>query len=131
MAFSSLVILIFLYKEVYIELPVEKYLASYCLFHSLAGNELNTSIEEKEANERESAEQQGKLDEIARQYEKLKTLLDQKVICGQEEKTPGQHLNILQAAPQAFATEDGKRLRMFWSTSIGEKKLHCLVLGIL
>jgi hypothetical protein len=44
----------------------------------LTENELNTSIEEKEANERELAEQQGKLDEIASQYEKLKTLLDQK-----------------------------------------------------
>jgi hypothetical protein len=44
----------------------------------LTENELNTSIEEKEANEREFAEQQKKLDKIASQYEKLKTLLDQK-----------------------------------------------------
>ena len=39
---------------------------------------MNTSIEEKEANQRELAEQQKKLDEITSQYEKLKTLLDQK-----------------------------------------------------
>ena len=44
----------------------------------LTENELNTSIEEKEANKRELAEQQEKLNEITSQYEKLKTLLDQK-----------------------------------------------------
>ena len=41
-------------------------------------NELNTSIEEKEANKRELVEQQEKLNEVISQYEKLKTLLDQK-----------------------------------------------------
>ena len=49
-----------------------------CFINSLTENELNTSIEEKEANERKLAEQQKKLDEIASQHEKLKTLLDRK-----------------------------------------------------
>jgi flagellar motility protein MotE (MotC chaperone) len=44
----------------------------------LTENELNTSVEEKEANKRELAEQQEKLDAITSQYEKLKTLLGQR-----------------------------------------------------
>ena len=38
-------------------------------------------MEESEANEREIEEQQNKLDEIVRQYKKLKTLLGQKGYC--------------------------------------------------
>jgi uncharacterized protein YhaN len=90
----------------------------------LTENELNTSIEEKEANQRELAEQQQKLDEITSQCENLKLSWTRKVILELEEKTLEQRLNILQAGPQAFALEDVKRPRMFWSTSMGEKKGH-------